>query len=242
MGSNNTEYVRSLYNTAKETWPTDDPWHAYTHNYITQKVQSYLDTLPPEALVLNAGAGDTRYRTPATIYDVDIAENKLKNSLHPFVSSIESLPFVDSSFDCVVCVGSVLNYCDFYAALSQLIRVLKTGGILCIEYERSQSAEFLLTKNYNTSIFPNVYSYNGQQHKLWLYSDSYVLQYLKDLYIDIASRDYFHGVSSLVARFTRDEAGASKLADYDRYFPWLLKFTAHNCLIWGKKIQSFDLK
>ena len=242
METNNTDHVRSLYNAVKETWPADDPWHTYTHNYITQRVQSYLNKIHSEALVLNAGAGDTRYCTSATVYDVDIAENKLQNSLHPFVSNIESLPFVDSSFDCVVCVGSVLNYCDFYAALSQLIRVLKPGGTLCIEYERSQSAEFLLTKNYNINVFSKIYSYNGQQHRLWLYSDSYVLQYLKSQHIDVVSRHYFHGVSSLVARFTKDEPRASKLAKYDHYFPWLLKFTAHNCLLWGKKLQSFDLK
>lgn len=236
METNNTDHVRTLYNAAKETWPSDDPWHTYTHNYITQKVQSYLGTLHSEALVLNAGSGDTRYCTSATVYDVDIAEDKLKNSLHPFVSNIESLPFVDSFFDCVICVGSVLNYCDLYTALSQLIRVLKPGGVLCIEYERSQSAEFLLTENYNANVFSKIYTYNGQQHRLWLYSDSYVLQFLKQHHIDVINRDYFHGVSSLVARLTEDEPGASKFARRDRYFPWLLRFTAHNCLLWGQKI------
>ena len=236
METNNTDHVRALYNAVKETWPADDPWHNYKHNYVTQKVQLYLATLRSGALVLNAGAGDTRYCTSATVYDVDIAEEKLKNSSHPFVSSIESLPFVDCYFDCAICVGSVLNYCDLYAALSQLIRVLKPGGVLCIEYERSQSAEFLLTKNYNTNVFPKIYTYNGQQHRLWLYSDSYVLKFFKQQHIDIISRDYFHGVSSLVARFTGDEPGASRLAGYDHHLPWLLKFTAHNCLLWGQKI------
>ena len=98
METNNTDHVRALYNAVKETWPADDPWHNYTHNYVTQKVQLYLATLRSGALVLNAGAGDTRYCTSATVYDVDIAEEKLKNSSHPFVSSIESLTFVDCYF------------------------------------------------------------------------------------------------------------------------------------------------
>lgn len=236
MESNQTDHVRTLYNAAKETWPKNDPWHTYTHNYTTWKVQSYLKTLSPKAMVLNAGAGDTRYCASATIYDVDIAEDKLKNSPHPFVASIESLPFPDDFFDCVICVGSVLNYCDLYASLSELIRVLVPNGILCVEYERSQSAEFLLTKNYKANVFSKIYNYNGQQHRLWLYSDTYVLNFLKQQHIDIMRRDYFHGISSLAARFTKDEFSASKFAIYDRYVPWLLKISAHNCLLWGKKL------
>lgn len=230
-----SEEVRTLYNVAKQTWPTNDPWHTYTHNYVTQKVQAYLQALSSDSIVLNAGAGDTRYYSPAMIYDVDIAENKLKDSQHPVVASIERLPFKDNFFNVVICVGSVLNYCDLYAALSELSRVLAHGGLLCIEYERSQSAEFLFTKNYNSNIFSNIYDYNGQQHKLWLYSDSYIVQFLKQSHIKIVHKDYFHGVSSLVARFTRNEPKASKMALYDRNFPWLLKFTAHNCMLWGIK-------
>ena len=45
METNNTDHVRALYNAVKETWPADDPWHNYTHNYVTQKVQLYLATL-----------------------------------------------------------------------------------------------------------------------------------------------------------------------------------------------------
>lgn len=37
METNNTDHVRALYNAVKETWPADDPWHNYTHNYVTQR-------------------------------------------------------------------------------------------------------------------------------------------------------------------------------------------------------------
>lgn len=228
--------VRFFYNTAKETWPTNDPWHIYTHNYLTQKVQQYLKVFSAGTLILNAGAGDTRYESPATFYDVDIAEEKLINSSHPIVANIESLPFEDNYFDCVICVGSVLNYCDLYSSLSELIRVLAHKGSLLIEYERSQSAEFLFTHRYNSTIFPATYHYNGQNHKLWLYSDAYVINFLQQQHIQISQIDYFHGISSLISRFTKNEPQAAQLAAYDHKVPWLLKYTAHNCIIWGSKL------
>ena len=45
------------------------------------------------------------------------------------------LPFAENSIDNILCVGSVLNYCDAIAAISEFNRVFKYNGHLILEYE-----------------------------------------------------------------------------------------------------------
>ena len=236
MSNQDTNTIRKLYNDAEETWPSNDAWHTYTHEFISRNVQSYLSKLTSDDTVLNAGSGDTIYESKATIYDVDIAESKLKKSLHPVVANIESLPFIDGFFNCIICVGSVINYCDIYAAILEFSRVLDSGGTLCIEYERSQSAEFVFSKHYNENVFPFFYNYNNQQHKLWLYSDEYVTKFLRQSNFVIEKKTYFHGISSVLAKIIKSESKASRYARYDYLFPWFMRYYAHNCIIWAHKI------
>ena len=54
-------------------------------------------------------------------------------SLSAQVADIENLPFEDSSFDCVICAGS-LSYGDHEVVLGQIFRVLKPGGnFICVD-------------------------------------------------------------------------------------------------------------
>ncbi len=53
------------------------------------------------------------------------------------------MPFNNLFFDNILCVGSVLNYCDALTALSELSRVLKPNGNLILEYESSWGFEYL---------------------------------------------------------------------------------------------------
>lgn len=43
-------------------------------------------------------------------------------------ASAEHLPFADGSFDTVLCMFTVLNMCDYEAALREMARVLREGG------------------------------------------------------------------------------------------------------------------
>lgn len=53
------------------------------------------------------------------------------------------LPFAENSIDNILCVGSVLNYCDAIAAISEFNRVLKYNGHLILEYESSWGFEYI---------------------------------------------------------------------------------------------------
>ncbi len=224
------ENTREAYNSG-ETWPSDDPWHTLTHQYVTALVQHFLAvSTSPESQILNAGAADTRYTCLGTVYDCDIAEKKLSTSQHPIHASITELPCQSSYFDFVICVGSVLNYCDAVKAISELSRVLRSGGSIILEFERSQSAEFLFTKQYGQDVFRKHYQYSKNTHSLWLYSEAYIDKILNSYSLRIEKKLRFHTVSSLIARFTKNEAAVAHLMRYDYWLHNLSAFFAHNVI------------
>lgn len=230
MYTGDEEYTRKAYNSG-ETWPADDPWHTLTHEYVTAQVQNFLAvSTSSESQILNAGAADTRYACIGTVYDCDIAEKKLSTSQHPIHASITELPCQSGSFDFVICVGSVLNYCDAVKAISELSRVLRSGGRIILEFERSHSAEFLFTKHYGQDVFRKHYLYGENTHSLWLYSEAYIDKILNSHSLRIDNKLRFHTVSSLVARFTQNEAKAARLMRHDHWLRKLSAFLAHNVI------------
>ena len=238
MFSSEEEKVRRDYNTGS-TWPQNDEWHSYTHNFINTHVQTFLNKKGSEqSLILNAGSGDTRYNSLGTIFDCDIAEEKLVLSENPIHASITSIPCQNSFFDLYICVGSVLNYCDLAAAISEMSRVLKPGGDGILEFERSKSAEFLFTVNYGKNIFKKNYSYNGQIHSLWLYSESYVDSLLSAYGFCINEKVRFQIGSSLASRVLHNDLKAAKWSKYDKYLGIVSSFFAHNCIYYIKRKES----
>lgn len=242
MGSNDTEYVE---NTAKENykesepWPDDDIWHSYTYKILQKHIQNYIDELQLKntQVVLNAGCGKTTYKTCATIIHMDIIETYIKLFENYLVGSIEKIPMQDCSVDCVICVGSVINYVDIQKAMSEFSRILKPNGFLILEYERSNSAEFLFTKKYAQTVFMQTYQYNNQTHFLWMYNEKFVLQ-LAEFYKFCCKKKYrFHSISSMLFRFGLTEKKAAKYSIFDNWLQPFSYFFAHNeILIFEKDV------
>ena len=63
------------------------------------------------------------------------------------------MPFESDKFDYIICVGSVINYIDDFASLSEFYRVLKKNGILIFEYENSKGYEYLGKEDLNKMLF-----------------------------------------------------------------------------------------
>lgn len=138
----------------KEIWNKNDCWHMFTYQTINKFVNEQIKSLiKKDSIILNAGSGDTFYDFDCLIYDCDIAESKLTNSKHPIVASIQDLPFSNNYFDVIICVGSVLNYCDATRTISEFSRVMKPKSYLLLEFERSNSGEFLFSKKYARNVF-----------------------------------------------------------------------------------------
>lgn len=228
--------IKNVENTAKENykksepWPDDDIWHSYTYKILHKHIQDYIDELQFKntQVVLNAGCGKTTYKTCATIIHMDIIEEYVNLFENYLVGSIEKIPLQDCSVDCVICVGSVINYVDIQKAMSEFSRILKPNGILILEFERSNSAEFLFTKKYANTLFMQTYQYNNQTHYLWMYDENFVLQ-LAEFYKFSCKKKYrFHSLSSLFYRFGLSEKKAAKYSKFDVWLQPFSYFFAHN--------------
>jgi SAM-dependent methyltransferase len=113
----------------------DTQWDYYpTYLAKLRTVRAYLDSLPPDTRVLDAGCGEgvlvEEYAHRLVIEGVD--DNY--SSAHVRQASIASLPFADATFDRVLCLDVLehLSYESQPRALSELYRVLKPGGELLV--------------------------------------------------------------------------------------------------------------
>jgi len=116
--------------------------------------------------VLEVGSGAGRFsqvvlsRTGANLYSVDYStavEANLANNgaiaperFHLFQASIYEMPFPDNSFDKVFCLGVLQHTPDFEQSVQSLVRKVKTGGEIVVDFYRIRgfwtriSAKYLL--------------------------------------------------------------------------------------------------
>ena len=142
---------------------------------------------------------------------MDIISEYVENEPNYIVGSLEDIPIEDNSVEFIICVGSVLNYCDAIRSINEIKRVLKKNGKALIEFERSNSAEFLLTKDYGSAVFLKKYNYNNQEHLLWMYSEKiYKKKYYCIMVLKIENTYRFHVLSSLIYKLGVSEKESSK--------------------------------
>lgn len=220
----------NLYNSIAEVWPENNAWYNYTHEQINKYILSKKNLFSNEAKILNAGSGGSTYDLPGEIYHVDLSEKLISQLPKKFVCSIERMPFASEEFGSVICVGSVINYCDAYTALLEMSRVLKPNGLMILEYERTESGELFFSRDYGKNIVLRSYEYNGQSnHNLWLYSDPFINSILNQAGFEILNCQYYHALSSIWNNLTDDEKRSGKVAAADKFFPCILKkHCAHN--------------
>lgn len=230
------KYTKSLYN-EKSAWPPKNMWHEYTYLQIKKYIETkYIEYVKSSSKILNIGSGGTTYNIKGTFYHLDIAEQLIQNLKNSFVGNAEDMPFENGFFDNIICVGSVINYCNAMSVISESYRTLKPACYMVLEFERSNSGEFLLTNNYNKSVFPKWYEYNNQNHMLWMYSEKYILSLLKAYNFEIIDIHRFHNLSALSNRFIelKDDILAPVIKK-DKYFKCLSRFIAHNTILIAKK-------
>lgn len=231
------DYTKNLYNSSNTAWPEHDTWHSYTHKTIDNYVSAVLASTEPTEKILNAGAGGTTYQTRGEVWNMDIAENLIRGLSHPIICSIEDIPLENQFFDKIICVGSVLNYCNAQSAISELSRVLKFDGILVLEFERSASAQFLFSSEYNQPIHPQWYEYNNQKHLLWLYSEKYIKSLLKIYDFNLLDIKRFHTFSAVFSRheYLTKDAILSRAIACDKLGMPISSLIAHNAIFLCQK-------
>lgn len=217
-------------------WPEKDIWHEHTYKAIVTIVEQWLQKYTNSQMVLlNAGSGGTEYKTDAKIIHLDIVEKYISQFDDYIVGSVEKIELPNASLDGIICVGSVINYADVQRTIAEFSRLLKPNGFLILEFERSNSAEFLWTSQHNKLIFQKEYNYNSQKHLLWMYSERHICQLLEQYGIDIQSIKRLHVLSSLLYRIGLTEEKAAPFSKYDSLCEFISYPLAHNAILLGRK-------
>lgn len=173
------EETRIFYETTN-AWDTD-LYGTYTPAYIRRFITRELDVLPVDlnTKILNAGSGGTEYYGKGSQYHIDLAGSKLKGIKNGVAGNVTDMPWPDETFDIILMAGCVMSYCEADKAVKELARVLKPGGYLVLDYERTGSGvlPFFLRK---LDVFQSKYRYVGKPHRSYLYSDKLIHRLLED--------------------------------------------------------------
>ena len=219
--------VANYYNRVKSVWPDSELWYQHTRDEIPRFINKHPFNV--NDYVLNAGCGDKDYDIKGMVHYVDIAESKIKDKPKHTVANIENLPFESNSFDGVICVGSVLNYCDAIAAISELSRVLRPKGRLILEFESSNSYEYLNTPAYSADAHIVMTTYQGEPHKIWVYSPQYIKNIIKQSALVICKEHFFHVFSELAFHCGESEEEAARFARFDSISTLVPFVKKHGC-------------
>lgn len=237
----NKEEIKEKYNDIKDIWSEKDHWHSYTNfninSYINKVFKKY--SFLPTILILNAGSGGSTYGIASdNIIHLDIAKNKIQQFPNFIVSSIEKIPIEDNFFDMCICVGSVINYCNVINAINEIIRVIKPGGYLILEFEKTKSLELIFTSDYNRCAKIVNTFYNGGKERIWMYSEGFVFDLIRMNNCRISNIYRFHIFSPLIYKLCKSENFASRFVCLDkvlRKVPLLNKFSS-NIILTSQKI------
>lgn len=207
--------VIARYEKMQDIWPASDTWHTYTHKAIHRTVKRWMiDASQSGVRVLNIGSGGSDYE----LAGIDMVHGDLcirnLSAGNSTVCNAENLPFQDATFDTVVCVGSVLNYCDALVALSEMARVIKPAGTLILEFEKSDNFEFIFSKTFCSNATMVTTFYGGEEEKVWVYNERYIKSLLNSLDLNIQRRLAIHTLSSAMLRVLPNQV-AAKFGNWD---------------------------
>jgi SAM-dependent methyltransferase len=101
---------------------------------VTKVMHEVAPQIPSGQLILDAGAGDSRYRSLFAGRDyvgVDAAVGKgLEYGGLDALSDLAALPFADNTFDAALCMNVLEHVRQPHVCLSEIYRVLKPQGVV----------------------------------------------------------------------------------------------------------------
>lgn len=231
----NYDKIRKLYEKSQGIWPKQNNWYDYTRKKISQ----FIKKCSLGGYILNAGSGGNSYGLHNKMCHVDIVKKNICRYEDYVVANIEDMPFEDSTFDSVICVGDVINYCDAEKAIKELCRVVKKWGKLIIEFENSNSYEYILKGFYGCDKTIVNLEYMKEVTNQYLYSQQYLSGMLRKNGFDVKEELSIHIISSLVSNWISDDNISSLFAAFDIIFNKFSCFKTHgsNILYLCEKIE-----
>lgn len=210
--------VSEKYNSVQTVWDVNDRWHSVTHNMIKSFIDAHVNSIEPhfKARILNAGSAGYSYGLEeAGMAHLDLAEKKISSLSNAAHGNIQTAPFKSSMFGLIICVGSVINYCDPVIVFEEFERLLLPDGYLILEFESSRTLELLGQTGFNNSVILTDTFYNGTKERLWYFSESFVQRLAAEFGFKICARDTCHVLSPLIYRAFRNESFSSYFSCLD---------------------------
>lgn len=229
------EAVKKFYRVQKKVWPENNKYYAHSKKEICRFIND--NKFNNCDVILNLGSGGNTYGLKNTMHHVDIVDTNISEFPLYTIANIENLPFSNSEFTNIICVGSVLNYSSAMEAISEISRVARTGCELIIEFECSRGFEYLAKPYFCQDATIANLTYCNESHVEWLYSENYIKKILKENYFSVNKIHRFHYVSSFLCGFIKNENLSGRAAKVDvivRHIPFLKKF-AGNIVFFCKK-------
>lgn len=209
--------IREKYNRRAHRLTTDD-WHRHTAREIEKTLADKFAACPfleTDVVVFAGSGGRTNGIEPRRAVHVDLAELPLRGVKGGVMANVEQLPIADGAVDAIVSVGSVINYCDAASAIAEFARVTRLGGTLVLEFESSDSLEFLMTRTFRRSVDYVSTFFDGDREDIWVYSCRYIAAALVASGYRIWKRHPIHILSPLRLRYSSDVSAASRWAVLD---------------------------
>lgn len=231
--------VRARYN--HPSWfGSIDRWHHFTAIEIRREITRFWDSIaiPSDCVILNAGAGGNDLELlPNNTISLDISERRIQCSTNPVVGSVAAVPLRNQCVDILLCIGSVINYCDAALTISEFERVIKPGGMLILEFESSRSAELITQEAFGRSAAIAETFYCGQREAVWVYSPTYIFNLLRAA--GFTARHHFpvHVLSPWILLLLRNLNAATLVARLDRVVrqvPCLNRFASNHLVFYQK--------
>ena len=229
--------VRRKYDKMERIWAPDDSWHMHVSRRYDKEISGFLNGYSDKSQVLvNIGSGDKVYGTSSFLINIDLSEKFLGRQMNPICAVAGAIPLTSCISDAVICIGSVINYCDAIEALSEISRILKTNGKALLDFESSEGFEYYGTANFG-KIATIVDTRFGNSHdRIWLYKPSYIREILLSLGMRTLATTYIHALSSVIYRITGSERFSSGFCAFDSLVATtpLRKFAANIILVCQK--------
>ena len=229
------EAVKKFYRGQKKVWPDNNEYYAHSRKEICRFIND--NKFRNNDVILNLGSGGNDYDLKNIMHHVDIVDTHISKFPLYTVAGIENLPFSDSKFINIICVGSVLNYSNAMESISEISRVAKIGCNFIVEFECSSGFEYLMKPYFCQDATIATLEYCNESHIEWLYSENYIMKILKENSFSVNKKHRFHYISSLLCGFIKNENLSGRAAKLDaaiRHIPILKKF-AGNIILYCQK-------
>jgi len=236
FAENRRQFYENHYRVAEPI----DPWHAYAQDVVHTTTKTWFHDFGKArgGRVLNAGSGGSDYGIDEPMIHMDLTAERVAKLPNSIVGDVSNILVDDSSFDVVLCVGSVLNYGNPILVIREFQRVLRPGGLLIMEYERSSSPDYWSVHGASAACVRVETFYGRVKTQLWAYGDEFIDGLLTIHAFRKLAEIRFHGLSSLALALTGSPRLATHCVIGDKILTnhWPIRCLASNRMLAVEKL------